>query len=251
MSGFVYLWFDRKRKMYYVGSHWGSENDGYICSSKWMRDAYTKRPQDFKRRIISRVTTSREDLLKEEHRYLLMIKPEELKDRYYNMKIWQQGLWYANEDQKLSIQKKISKKTKAAMARPEVRSKYEEGLEKRDNRSSDPLVREKRRQSMIQTMAEKFPNRKIVPKFGSEEYRENMSTSLKEIWQDETHQEKVSFSMKQKWKDPEYQQKIRHDGNSKTWFLNGIEISNLKKYCEDNNLQYANTRRKLIEGIPL
>jgi hypothetical protein len=50
--GFVYLWFDRKHKRYYVGAHWGKEDDGYICSSNWMRDAYKKRSQDFLREIL-------------------------------------------------------------------------------------------------------------------------------------------------------------------------------------------------------
>lgn len=31
--GFVYLWFDRKHKRYYVGCHWGTTEDGYVCSS--------------------------------------------------------------------------------------------------------------------------------------------------------------------------------------------------------------------------
>ena len=26
--GFVYIWYDRKYKKYYIGSHWGYENDG-------------------------------------------------------------------------------------------------------------------------------------------------------------------------------------------------------------------------------
>ena len=53
--GFVYLWYDRKRKMYYIGSHWGTVDDGYICSSNRMRKAYKRRPQDFKRRILETV----------------------------------------------------------------------------------------------------------------------------------------------------------------------------------------------------
>ena len=31
--GFVYIWFDRKHKRYYIGCHWGHEDDGYVCSS--------------------------------------------------------------------------------------------------------------------------------------------------------------------------------------------------------------------------
>lgn len=32
--GFVYIWFDKKKNMFYIGSHWGHEQDGYICSSR-------------------------------------------------------------------------------------------------------------------------------------------------------------------------------------------------------------------------
>jgi hypothetical protein len=72
MQGFIYIWYDRKRKMYYIGCHWGTEDDGYICSSKRMKDAYKKRPHDFKRRVIQK-NISRENLLAEEHRWLSMI----------------------------------------------------------------------------------------------------------------------------------------------------------------------------------
>lgn len=82
--GFVYIWFDRKHKRFYIGSHWGIEDDGYVCSSNWMRDAHRRRPCDFKRRIIARVFTNRRDLLLEEHRWLSMTKPQELGSRYYN-----------------------------------------------------------------------------------------------------------------------------------------------------------------------
>ena len=70
--GFVYIWYDRKRKMYYIGCHWGTTNDGYICSSKRMRDNYRNRPQDFKRRIL-RSNIEREKLLEEEFKWLDLI----------------------------------------------------------------------------------------------------------------------------------------------------------------------------------
>ncbi len=36
--GFIYLWRDRKHNRYYLGSHWGSEDDGYKTNGleeKW------------------------------------------------------------------------------------------------------------------------------------------------------------------------------------------------------------------------
>jgi len=48
-----------------------------------MREAHRRRPNDFKRRIVSRVDT-KEALVIEEQRWLDMIKPEELNKKYYN-----------------------------------------------------------------------------------------------------------------------------------------------------------------------
>lgn len=78
--GFVYIWYDRKRKMYYIGSHWGAEDDGYICSSNRMRDAYRRRPEDFKRRILNRFYDKSETFQKERE----WLKAVNKQDRYYN-----------------------------------------------------------------------------------------------------------------------------------------------------------------------
>lgn len=109
MSGFVYIWFDRKKKRYYIGSHWGSENDGYVCSSSWMKQAYKKRFADFKeRRILARVNTTRDDLLKEEQRWLDMIKPEELGKRYYNLIKSSGRRWHTDEEARKTVGQRIS-----------------------------------------------------------------------------------------------------------------------------------------------
>ena len=83
--GFVYIWFDKKRKMYYIGSHWGTETDGYLCSSNRMRDAHRRRPNDFKRRILNRIYSNREFLMKKEYYWLSYIKSDELGKKYYNL----------------------------------------------------------------------------------------------------------------------------------------------------------------------
>lgn len=53
MEAFVYCWTDHKTNMLYIGSHKGTENDGYVCSSKLMLEEYNKRPNDFTRQIIA------------------------------------------------------------------------------------------------------------------------------------------------------------------------------------------------------
>ena len=118
--GFVYIWYDRKHKRYYIGCHWGYENDGYICSSSWMMKAYKRRPQDFKRRILKSNLQSKIDMFLEEGRYLKMIKKEEIKPlnetpKYYNLKINTDNLWHQYDEKVKTIGEKISaaKKGKA------------------------------------------------------------------------------------------------------------------------------------------
>lgn len=147
--GFVYIWYDRKHKRYYVGAHWGYEDDGYICSSNWMKSAYRKRPEDFKRRIIKKIYTNRKDTFLEEQKYLYLIKDSELRNRYYNLQQKAKNNWSDDIEKDLSRKIKISIKTKEAMSKPEVREKYLKGLETRNTRSSDESVRLKRSQTML------------------------------------------------------------------------------------------------------
>lgn len=103
--GFVYVWYDKFRKMYYIGSHWGSETDGYICSSNRMRDAYRRRPHDFKRRVIC-LCSNKQLLLEEENRYLTMASIKN-KQKYYNIKFNVFGHWSSKDNSK-TIGQKIS-----------------------------------------------------------------------------------------------------------------------------------------------
>ena len=105
--GFVYIWYDRKHKRYYIGSHWGTEDDGYVCSSRWMRKAYKRRPKDFKRRILKRVTSIRNDILTEEHKWLQQIKNEELGKKYYNLTKHLNGHWSTDENKSLLVKEKL------------------------------------------------------------------------------------------------------------------------------------------------
>lgn len=55
-EAFVYCWTDMATNKLYVGSHKGSDVDGYICSSKYMIEEYNKRPNDFVRKVIAHGT---------------------------------------------------------------------------------------------------------------------------------------------------------------------------------------------------
>lgn len=109
MYGFVYLWKDCKRGKFYIGCHWGTEDDGYVCSSTVMRNAYRRRPKDFRRRVLARVHTNRADLLEIEHRWLQLIEDQELGRKYYNLSKRHFGHWTADPTQRLTVGQKVSK----------------------------------------------------------------------------------------------------------------------------------------------
>ena len=50
--GFVYKWIDSSNDMWYIGSHKGTPDDGYIGSGTRFTNAYSKRPESFNRQII-------------------------------------------------------------------------------------------------------------------------------------------------------------------------------------------------------
>ena len=101
-TGFVYIWYDRKRKLFYIGSHMGNLEDGYIGSNTRLQRSYKKRPEDFKRRILYfHLSTISKELLLKEQEFLDRIKHEELHlkeniqnntTRYYNIKPTASGL---------------------------------------------------------------------------------------------------------------------------------------------------------------
>ena len=174
-SGFIYIWRDRKHNRYYIGAHWGSEDDGYDCSSRWMRAAMKRRPNDFKRRILEYVY-DREKLYDVEYKWLSMIKEEEVKERYYNLRITKFSHWSAYPESVKTVPQKISYKTKEAMQRDDVRQNYLEGIKTRDNKSSHEDVRRKRSDSMKATLATKgkWPLNDDLPDM----------TGTKRLWKD-------------------------------------------------------------------
>ena len=106
--GFVYIWYDSGKSKshrdelkfrYYIGCHWGSIDDGYICSSKWMKSSYKRRPQDFKRRILKTDINNKKLLLDEEYIRLSKIKDNELGEKYYNIHNHHFKHWSSNPEE--------------------------------------------------------------------------------------------------------------------------------------------------------
>lgn len=165
MSGFVYIWRDKKHNRYYIGSHWGTEDDGYICSSNWMKMSYKRRPYDFKRRILARVDSSRIDLIEEEFKWISMIKKEESGKRYYNFNLKNKNLHLF--EQRESIAQKISKALTG--------KKFQGDLAARNEKIGHANKGKKRSQDMKDNMSKKMTGRKQ-----SEEVISNRINSIKE-----------------------------------------------------------------------
>jgi hypothetical protein len=93
-----------------------------------MLQAYNRRPEDFKRRIIERYD-DRSKGNELEHRWLQMMKVEELKGpRYYNMKNFRFGHWSNDETSRLTVGQKIAIKhtgKKRVLSPESARSKSE------------------------------------------------------------------------------------------------------------------------------
>lgn len=56
MEAFVYSWRNKETGRLYIGWHKGSPDDGYVCSSKILREEYEKDQSKFERFIIARGT---------------------------------------------------------------------------------------------------------------------------------------------------------------------------------------------------
>lgn len=183
--GFVYLWRDRKYKRYYVGCHWGSIDDGYICSSNWMKKTYKRRPEDFKRRIL-KTNLSRIEMYVEEQRYLDMQKPEEKKTRYYNLYTKNGNLWHQYPESVKTVGAKISfSKTGKSVPAPPSRGPAISAAKK------GKALTEEHKAAL--TGIKKSPH--------TDEWKQENSERMKEQWSDPNNKRKlaVSAAAKKRW----------------------------------------------------
>jgi hypothetical protein len=120
--GFVYIWYDKKHSRYYIGRHWGNVEDGYVCSSSWMKQAYKRRPKDFKRRILKIVNSNKRDLVLEEDKWLSLIREDELGSRYYNLHNKNHLVWHDHDNTRKSVGQKISSSLKGRKLTEEHKS---------------------------------------------------------------------------------------------------------------------------------
>tara|TARA_R110000868_G_scaffold25423_2_gene99148 strand:- start:8993 stop:9811 length:819 start_codon:yes stop_codon:yes gene_type:complete len=211
-----------------------------------MKDSYKRRPQDFKRKIISKIETNKKDLLEEEYKWLKLIKTNELKIKYYNLHNHKFNHWSSNEKEaKNSIEKMANslRIRNSAMSQEERNEKFgtrrgsvshlkgktfEEfyGKEK-----SDELKEIMRQNSLGKRKSEETKNKlrgKPSPMLGkthTEEARLKISLTHKGTIKGPPSEEtkskigiKNKKRMTDKWQDDEYREKMRnaHIGHKAT-----------------------------------
>ena len=204
--GFIYIWFDRKHKRYYVGCHWGNVDDGYICSSSWMKSAYLRRPADFKRRIL-KTGLAREQMYIEEGKYLSLMKPEEKKIRYYNLKTYEDNLWHQYPDSVKTIGQKISysKKGKNTGPRDPSVGKKISATKKAKNIKFTEEHKEKLRQAKLgvkHTDEWKTQNSERMKQQWSDGTRKRGRAEPKKTMTREEQDKLCSEQLKNRWSDP-------------------------------------------------
>ena len=225
--GFVYIWYDRKHQRYYLGCHWGHIDDGYICSSTWMNQAYNHRPQDFKRKILNTNISSKAEMYLIEKYWLSLIKPEEIspntkQPRYYNLNISGFIPWHASEENIKTVGQKISS-ANTGKKRPctsERAKAVSEGKTKAFAKRQEELGY-KFTDSHVKNMAEskKAKNRKHT-----DEWKAETSKRVKEQWDNGTRkraQPKTKMT-------PEEQAKLSSDVLKSKW-LNPVWKENQRK----------------------
>lgn len=177
-EGFVYIWFDIKRKMYYIGCHWGTIDDGYVCSSNRMYKTHKRRPETFKRKIIKR-GIPRQELLEEEYKWLSLIPSDQLGRKYYNLHKHHFGHWSNNPDTK-STREKISQ------AKSGVKTKMTpEQLADRGKRISESKAQKRKEREELGLPIRKKPTKPMKPRGPqSEESNKKRSDAMKKAWED-------------------------------------------------------------------
>lgn len=194
-EGFVYIWFDIKRKMYYVGCHWGNLDDGYICSSNRMYNTHKRRPDTFKRRILKRGISDKKLLLEEEYKWLSLIPSDQLGRKYYNLHNHHFNHWTTSEEKVKSTREKISQAKKGV--KPNM---TQEQLEERGRRISEAKTQKRKEREELGLPLRKSPTEPMKPRGPqSEESNKKRSETMKQAWKDGKNKGTTGMSIE--WSD--------------------------------------------------
>jgi hypothetical protein len=220
--------------------HWGAENDGYVCSSPWMKQAYKHRPADFKRRILQKVYTNRKDLYEAEKYWLSLIKDNELRLRYYNLSKNVHDTWL-NEELYLSRKEKLKNNhwSKNIDIADEIRNKISE-----KNKGKSPPNKgidwtdEQREMYTIAMKGHKKPERSIEHKQKISENNKKLQEEKRIGMYNKKHNDDTLklMSLNNAMNNPLYVEKVKEAKNNIKWLINK---DNIKKMAVPGSIKWA------------
>jgi len=181
-ESFVYCWTDHATNKLYIGWHKGSVDDGYVCSSKYMKEQYLNRPNDFTREIIA--TGSCKDMTNLE---TVLLRSADVRndDQFYNRHNNDGFYRYGNHTEE--TKRKISKGN-TNKPRPDLseRNKTDQnpaklGLCGRDtSKEKNPMYGRNHTEETKEKIRNIHKGKKTGPV--SEETRKRMSEARKKYW---------------------------------------------------------------------
>ena len=192
MKAFVYCWTDHKTNKLYVGSHKGSTDDGYVCSSKYMMEEYKKRPENFTRQIIAEGELS--DIRKLEAK-ILQSANARLDEQFYNKHDndgfffdgWKKGEFSDEHRKNMSVSASKRKKTTDHLMKLHEGRKNSKNSEEHNRKISEKNTGKKHTQETLDKLSKKLkgrisPNKGVKLGAQSDEQRKNTSIAIKKWW---------------------------------------------------------------------
>lgn len=241
-TGFIYIWYDRKRKMFYIGSHLGTEDDGYVCSSKRMRDNYKNRPEDFKRKILES-NISRKDVIWSEKCWLWFVDPKQLGKKYYNMTRDPASApkWHTAEERKKVV---LAKRLETINGRTEEEKAKINLAVSKGKKKAFQERRDKGLPNFGVQAAENIKNGG-VKKRGTKlsiEHKEKLKKKSKALWENEEYKKKNSEGLKKAWATGKFEK--RDSSNNRPPSRKGK--TNSKE--QNDKIGLANSKKRRTEA---
>lgn len=231
--------------MMYIGSHCGTENDGYISSSNYFNPIYEKNPEDFERTIIY-YGDSRLDVIEREQELLCEIDAANSK-LYYNLHNYSGKGWshHDNPDLAKIYYKRISEARKGKPSPHKGKNIWRE--HNRHNLRIDTwLVRDPEGNEFeIENMLEFCKEHNLNPSTMSAVARGKRRVHKGYWCKKLTNTRDVDYQYTE-WQSKGYEAKARYgadNGCAKSVVVEGIEYGSMREACDATGLSMYKLRK--------
>jgi hypothetical protein len=200
--GFVYKWTNTRNKKYYIGSHHGPLDDGYIGSGVWFSRAYNKEPEVFERVILEFNTD--DDYLKTldlENEFLETVCEVGNKDKCYNISRSAGGGWQLHGKTEAEIKEIYAKISKSIINRTDEDrtkslEKYRETIKTSENVINGRLKSKETKKNWSPERKQLMADRMRKTLAENPEIQINAVKKRSETWKNKPEEEKHKITKK-------------------------------------------------------